>query len=139
MSKKTISIICVLALLNYIGCSSNEVISKNTFLRNHTLSKEGNSRDIYINTVNDDQYFFESDHYIFEKDSLRGVGKKIFPTDQENFNGKIAYADILTVEQETSDTGNTLLLIVGIVVAGALIFAGIWAALFGSVVHDVTH
>ncbi len=137
--KKTISLICVLALINYIGCSSKEVISKNTFLRNHTSSNKGNSKNIYVNTVNDDQYFFESEHYTFEKDSLSGIGQKIFPTNQKYFNGKIAYADILTVEQQTSDTGNTVILVVGILVAGALIYVGIAAALLGSVVNDVTH
>ena len=130
--KKTISIICILAVLNYIGCSSKEVMTKNTFIRSYALSTGNNSKDIYVNTVNDDQYFFASRNYTFEADSLSGNGKKILPTKEEGFVGKIAFADILTVEQETSDTGNTILLVAGIVVAGALIFAGISAAALSS-------
>lgn len=137
--KKTISIICILAVLNYIGCSSKEVITKNTFIRSYVLSKGDNNKDIFVNTVNDDQYYFASGHYSFETDSLSGNGKKILPTKEEGFVGKIAFADILTVEQETSDTGNTLLLLLGIVVAGALIYVGIAAAVGSSVVHDLSN
>ena len=137
--KKIISIICILAVLNYIGCSSKEVMTKNTFIRSYSLSNGDNRKDIFVNTINDDQYFFASGHYTFETDSLSGNGKKILPTKGESFVGKIAFADILTVEQETSDTGNTLLLLVGILVAGALIYVGITAAFYSSVVHDFTH
>ncbi len=136
--KKTISIICILAVLNYIGCSSKEVMTKNTFVRSYALSSGDNSKDIFVNTLNDDQYYFASGHYIFETDSLSGNGKKILPTKEEKFVGKIAFADILTVEQETSDTGKTLLLLVGIVVAGALIYVGISAAFYSSIVHDLS-
>lgn len=136
--KKTISIICILAVLNYVGCSSKEVMTKNTFIRNYTLSNNDNSKDIYINTVNDDQYFFASGDYFFETDSLSGNGKRILPTNEEDFIGKIAFADILTVEQETSNTGNTILLIVGIVLIGALVFAGISAAALSSSMNSCT-
>ena len=136
--KKTISIICILAVLNYIGCSSKEVITKNTFIRSYVLSKGDNNKDIFVNTVNDDQYYFASGHYSFETDSLSGNGKKILPTKEEGFGGKIAFADILTVEQETSDTGNTILLIVGIIVAGALIYVGIAAAALSSSMNSCT-
>ncbi len=136
--KKTLSIICVLAVLNYIGCSSKEVITKNTFIRSYVLSKGDNSKDILVNTVNDSQYFFASGHYIFETDSLSGNGKKILPTKEERFVGKIAFADILTVEQETSDTGNTILLVLGIVAAGAAIYAGIAFAATSSTMNSCT-
>lgn len=134
--KKTVSIICILTVLNYIGCSSKEVMTKNTFVRTYNLSNNDNSNDIYVNTINDDQYFFQSGHYSFETDSLSGNGKKILPTKEENFVGKIAFADIVTVEQETADTGNIILLVVGILVAGALIFVGIAAASFNSSMHS---
>ena len=136
MLKKIITIVCILSVLNYIGCSSKEVMTKNTFIRTYNLSNGDNSKDIFVNTVNDDQYFFQSGYYSFEKDSLNGTGKKIFPTKEESFKGKIAFADILTVEQETNDTGNTILLVLGILVAGTLIFVGIAAASFSSSMHS---
>jgi hypothetical protein len=138
MSNKIICIICVLALLNYIGCSSKEVMTKNTFIRTYNLSNGDVSKDIYVNTINDDQYFFPGGHYSFEADSLIGNGKKILPISEEIFKGKIAFADILTVEQETTDTGNTILLALGILVAGALIFAGIAAASMSSAANSCT-
>jgi len=136
MSKKLVSTICILAILNYIGCSSKEVLTKNTFIRTHNLSNGDNSKDIYVNTISDDQYFFQSGHYSFETDSLSGNGQKILPTKEENFTGKIAFSDILTVEQETTDTGNTILLALGIVTVGAIIAVAIAAAAFSSSVHS---
>jgi hypothetical protein len=139
MSKKILSTICVLALLNYIGCFSTEIISKNNFIRAYSISKGDNSKDIYVNTTDDNQYFFQSGNYLFEADSLLGNGKKILPTKEENFKGKIALTDILTVEQETVDTGNTILLVLGILVTGALIYVALAAATITSITHDVTH
>jgi hypothetical protein len=139
MSKKLVSTICILAILNYIGCSSKEVMTKNTFIRIYNLSNGDNSKDIYVNTITDDQYFFQSGNYLFEADSLLGNGKKILPTKEENFKGKIALTDILTVEQETVDTGNTILLVLGILVTGALIYVALAAATITSITHDVTH
>ncbi|HCY76617.1 MAG TPA: hypothetical protein DHV28_11925 [Ignavibacteriales bacterium] len=136
--KKTISIICILAVLNYIGCSSKEVMTKNTFISSYVFLKGDNSNDIFVNTLNDDQYFFASGHYTFEADSLSGKGMIILPNKKGNFSGKIAFADILTVEQEASDTGNTILLVVGILLTGALIFVGISAAAFSSSVNSCT-
>ncbi len=136
--KKTISIICILAVLNYIGCSSKEVMTKNTFIRSYSLSNGDNSKDIFVNTINDDQYFFASGHYTFETDSLSGNGKKILPTIEENFTGEIAFADILTVEQETSNIGNTIILVLAILAVGALIYIAVLAADINSTARSCT-
>lgn len=136
MLTKIISIICIIAVLNYIGCSSKEVMTKNTFIRTYKFSNNNNSNDIYVNTFNDDQYFFQSGHYTFETDSLSSNGKKILPAKEENFEGKIAFADIVTVEQETADTGDTVLLVVGILAAAAIIVTAIAAASFNSSAHS---
>ncbi len=119
--KKTISIICILTTLNYIGCSSTEIISKNTFIRTYSLSNGDNSNDIYVNTVDENQYFFQSGSYSISNDSLKGIGKKILPNEMQSFNGKIALKDIESFEGKTTDKGNTLLLVLGIVTIGAVL------------------
>lgn len=128
--KKTISIICILAFFNYIGCSSKEVMTKNSFIAENHLN--GNINDIYVSTINDDYYFFSSGNYVIVNDSLSGVGKKILLDKEVNFNGKIALADILTIEQKTFNPGKTIILALGILAVGALIFTAIIASSMNS-------
>ena len=136
--KKTISIICILATLNYIGCSSTEIVSKNTFIRTYSLSKGDNSEAIYVNTTDDNQFFFEAGHYSLSNDSLNGVGKKVLLNEMKPFNGKIALTDIVSIEEETTNTGNTILLVLGIVAVGAIVIFAIAAAHFSSSAHSCT-
>lgn len=136
MLKKIISIICILTVLNYIGCSSSEIISKNTFIRTYSLSNGDNSKDIYVNTVDDNQYFFESGHYSISKDYLTGIGEKVLPNEMELFDGKIALTDIVSIEEETINTGNTLLLILIIATVGAVVVFAISLASVNSSVHS---
>ena len=136
--KKTISIICILAILNYIGCSSTEIVSKNTFIRTYSLSKGDNSEAIYVNTTDDNQFFFEAGHYSLSNDSLNGVGKKVLLNEMNPFNGKIALTDIVSIEEETTNTGNTILLVLGIVAVGAIVIFAIAAAHFSSSAHSCT-
>ncbi len=128
--KKTISIICILAFFNYIGCSSKEVMTKNSFIAENHVS--GNSKDIYINTINDDYYYFPSGNYIIVNDSLSGTGRKILSDNEAFFKGKIALADISTVEQKTTSVGNTILLVLGISLIGLILAAAAFGAALGS-------
>lgn len=133
--KKTISIICILSVLNYIGCTSKEVMTKSTFIGDYKLSHGDNSDDIYVSTDNNDYYFFPSGNYSLTNDSLRGVGKKILLDKEESFNGKIALADIVTVEQKTTAVGNTILLVLGISLIGLIIAAAALGAAAGSAMN----
>jgi hypothetical protein len=134
--KKTTSIICILATLNYIGCSSTEIVSKNTFIRTYSLSNGDNSKDIYVNTVDDNQYFFEAGHYSLSNDSLNGIGKIVLPNEMKSFNGKIVLTDIVSIEEKTTNTGNTILLVLGIAAVGAIVIFAIAAASFSSSAHS---
>lgn len=137
--KKSLSIICVLTTLNYIGCSSTEIITKNTFIRIYNLSNGDNSNDIYVNTVDDNQYFFQSGSYSVSNDSLKGIGKKILPNEMQPFNGKIALKDIVSFEEQTTNTGNTILLALGIVTIGIIIVVAIAAASVSESAHSCTN
>ena len=125
MSKKIISTICILAVLNFIGCSSKEVITKDTFIQTYKSSNDEDKKDIYIHTINDEQYFFSYDNYFFENDSLNGIGKKILLNNKEDFKGKIALAAISNVELEDINPVTTLLLVIGItsIIIGAAFLA----------------
>jgi hypothetical protein len=138
MTKKMISTICILAVLNYIGCSSKEIITKNTFIRTYSLSKGDNSKAIYVNTTDDNQYFFEAGHYSLSNDSLNGIGKKVLPNEMKPFNGNIALTNIVSIEEETTNTGNTLLLVLLIATIGAVIVVAISAASVNSSVNSCT-
>ena len=127
MKNKVIIYAVIITFLNYLGCTTKEVMTKNTFIETYVLNNKVNDKDIYINTIDDNKYFFSAGMYFLENDSLAGTGRKITLTESEIFKGKIALSDIASVEQETTDSGNTILLVTGILVVGAITLAGIAA------------
>lgn len=133
MKKYITAILIPCLLLQFSGCYSSNYISKDKFLFDEkrqdvkqstfqdSISVDEKHKDIYINTINEELYFFSFSNYYLENDSLIGRGKKIFNYNEENFNGKIALTDILTIEQTEINSTNTLLFISGFI----LIFGGL--------------
>jgi hypothetical protein len=119
-------------LLQLYGCYSSNYITIDQLVNEKrqdvkqatfqdSISVDEKHKDIYINTINEELYFFSFSNYYLENDSLIGRGKKIFNYNEESFNGKIALTDILTIEQTEINSTNTLLFISGFI----LIFGGL--------------
>ena len=123
MKKITICFLLI-AFLNYLACTTMNVVSK------HTIKEEvkvGTIRnDLYIVTKDNSRYHFGSWGYRIESDTLYGKGLKINLKSKEPFEGKIALDDISYFEMEEGDAIATVGLVVGtaaiVLLAVTLIF-----------------
>lgn len=121
--KKSLIIICITAFINYIGCSSTGIITLNDL-------KYGPPSEISILTKDNKSYIFKPGNYRAEQDSLFGIGTMVDETSNSfDFRGKIAFQDIEIISGSQIDSGNTILLILGI---GALVLLIFFAAAAGS-------
>jgi hypothetical protein len=138
--KKYISAILIpCLLLQFVGCYSSKYIAVEQLVNEgrkdaelnefqDSVSIGGHTKYFYINTINEEQYFFSSGNYFFDNDSLNGIGRKILGYEEEDFSGKIALVDISTIEQKEINTASTLwfifgstLIIIGMVVGAVAV------------------
>ena len=97
MNKKLIASILVVALLNLLGCYSSELIKGPDL--------EQTTDDIQVKTIDGKEYQFSESNFYVENDTLRGRAPII----------KIALSNIESIEVESFNLLNTLLLTGGIV------------------------
>lgn len=124
MKRYTSAILIPCLLLQFVGCYSSKYITVDQLVNEERKEAEltviqdsvsfgENTNYFYINTINEERYFFSSGNYFLDNDSLSGIGRKILENEEEDFGGKIALADISTIEQKEINTSNTLWFIFG--------------------------
>ena len=112
MHKKLISSILVVALLNLVGCYSFESITVPEYKQ--VEEEEGKPDEIYVLIKDREKYHFLKDNFYIVNDILYGKGKLLLGDREELIDKKIALSDIVLIEVENFDLGDTCLLSGGI-------------------------
>jgi len=125
MLKKHLTGFLILSILNFTGCTSLEVISKEDVDKGQT--EINLSDELYLTTKDFTRYHFLAYNYQIVNDTLYGSGAIEASSSITPFKGAIALDEIINFEQNKPDTGATLGLIGGIIAVG-LVVLGIIAA-----------
>jgi len=115
--RQKILIACMLiSIINYIGCYSADMVTRNEL-------EHGFSSEISLLTKDNETYYFPEHSYRLEKDSLSGKGR-LLKSDYtfDVFNGKIALSDIELITGKKVDEGKTALLILGAIGISLIIY-----------------
>ena len=123
MSKKLISSILVVALLNLVGCYSFQPVTVPEYEK--VVEKDGKPNEIFVKTKDSQEYHFMKDDYHLEKDTLFGKGK-LMPDELETSDINIALAEIKWIQLEQLDWGTTTCLGIGIAALSFLVGYAIW-------------
>jgi hypothetical protein len=117
--KKYLIGILVIALLNFIGCYSSEVVNKEDF-QDGKLQIDF-SEELYLTTKDSTNYHFLPANFQIVNDTLYGSGAIEASSSIAPFKGAIALDEIINFEQSKPDTGATIGLIAGIIAVGLLV------------------
>ena len=128
MYKKLISSILVIALLNLVGCYSFQSVTVPEYKQ--VEEEEGKPDEIYVLTKDGEKYHFLWANFYIVNDILYGKGKLLLGDREELIDKKIALSDIVLIEVENVDLGDTCLLAGGILLGVGLIFFIIFAATY---------
>jgi len=115
--KKLIFSILFVALLNLLGCYSNQILYPDQY----QVIKEACSEadEIIINLKNGEKYKFVRGYFDIHNDSLTGEGFVIKNEIEEPYKGKIPLSQIKTIQFYKVDGEKTFLL-VGVITIGVL-------------------
>ena len=118
MSKKIVSSILIVAILNLVGCYSYEMISGTDYQK----IEQDNPDEIIVKTFEQTEYYFAGSNFHFENDTLYGKASR--NSDMENVDKvKIAISDIESIETKTYATANTWILGIGVGIVAVGILA----------------
>jgi hypothetical protein len=112
MKKKIIIYFLIIAFLNYLGCTSLNIASKEEVkqkLENGTYYQE-----LYLITKDNNRYHFGKRGYHIKNDTLYAKGLKVNMNGEVPFEGKIRLEDISYFEVEELNTLSTVGLVLGI-------------------------
>jgi len=90
-------------------------------------AESGKPDDIYLTKYDSTSYYFVKPNYYIENDTLYGKGKLILNHKAEQLNRKIPLSDIESIEFESINSSDTLLLSGGLLLALAAIFVVVFA------------
>lgn len=125
MLKKYFIGLLTLAILNFTGCYSLEVINKEDV--NEGRAQINLSEELFLTTKDSTRYHFLAYKYQIANDTLYGSGAIEASSSITPFKGAIALDEIINFEQNKSDTGATIGLFTGIIavvlLAGVILFA----------------
>ena len=96
MSKKLISSILVIALLNLVGCYSFESVTVPEYKQ--FVEEEGKPDEIYVKTKDIQEYNFSESNFNVENDTLYGTGKLLRSTEAITFEERISISEIDSIE-----------------------------------------
>ena len=119
-----------LAILNFTGCTSFEVINKEDV--NEGRTQINFSDELYLTTKDYTRYHFLAHNYQIANDTLYGSGAIEASSSIAPFKGAIALDEIINFEQSKPDTGETIGLIAGIIAVGLLVSVIIFAAAYST-------
>lgn len=122
MIRKIIIGSIIIFYLGYIGCYSNEIISKEEIVSGEY--QVDHTQNIFITTSDFSRYHFISGYYHFQKDSVYGEGTKLVSGQKNSFKGVLPVNEIISIEQEQIDEGSSAGLVLGIIAIG-VVAAGI--------------
>ena len=133
MIKKILISLVIISFLNYLGCYTSEIITKNEIDQG---TKKINLKEVIsISTKDYKSYSFGANQYQIQNDTLFGTGVITKLGKQIPFKGKIAMNDIVSIEQKSTDAVATIGLVLGIAALGALIFT---LVVVTAVTNDIT-
>ena len=122
MSKKIITTLLIVALLNLLACASAQTFTASEYRQ--VYGKEDKPDVIYITTKDGQEFKFKEPILIFKSDTLHVKGLLTSSSD-EQVDKYFALADIETIRSYTEIvSGNTFLIILGI---GGLIYLLLYA------------
>jgi hypothetical protein len=126
MLKKYFIGLLTLAILNFTGCYSLEVINKEDV--NEGQAEINLSEELFLTTKDFTRYHFLPANFRIASDTLYGKGTIQDSSSIIPFQGSVALTDIVSIEQRTPDTLATIGSVVGIIVIGfvfALLIMGV--------------
>jgi hypothetical protein len=119
MLKKYFTGLLTLAILNFTGCYSLEVIDKEDVDEGRTQINL--SEELFLTTKDFTRYHFLPANFRIESDTLFGKGTIQDSSTIIPFQGSVDLTDIVSYEQRTPDTWATIGLITGIIAIGLVI------------------
>jgi len=119
MLKKYFIGLLTLAILNFTGCTSLEVIDKEDV--NEGRAEINLSEELFLTTKDFTRYHFLPANFRIASDTLYGKGTIEDSSTILLFQGSVALADVVSFEQRTPDTWATIGLITGIIAIGVVV------------------
>jgi len=116
MLKKYFIVLLTLAILNFTGCTSFEVINKEDVSEGQ--AQINLSEELYLTTKDCTRYHFLPANFRIASDTLYGKGTIEDSSLVIPFQGSIALTDVVSYEQRTPDTLATIGLITGLLAIG---------------------
>ncbi len=109
-------VIILLSILNYTGCYSDGVITRDELAN-------GFSSNISLLTSSNETYYFSKNSYKVVRDTLSGTGQLLKSDNtMTDFKGKLALNDIELMTGKKIDGGKTALLILGVAGISLLVY-----------------
>ena len=125
MLKKYFIGLLTLAVLNFTGCYSLEVIDKEDV--NEGRAEINLSEELFLTTKNSTRYLFLPPNFSIANDTFYGKGTIENSSTIIPFQGSIALSDVVSFEQRTPDTWATIGLITGIIAIGVVVASLVFA------------
>ena len=119
MQKKYFIGLLILAILNFTGCYSLEMINKEDV--NKGLAQINLSEELFLTTKDSTRYHFLPANFRIASDTLYGKGTIQDSSSIIPFHGSVALTDVESFEQWTPDTWATIGLITGILAIGLVV------------------
>jgi hypothetical protein len=119
MLKKYFIGLLTLAILNFTGCYSLEVINKEDV--DAGQAEINLSEELYLTTKDFTRYHFLPANFSIASDTLYGKGTIQDSSSVIPFQGSVAITDIISIEQRTPDTLATIGAVVGIIAIGCAV------------------
>lgn len=119
MLKKYFIGLLTLAIINFTGCYSLEVMNKEDVDEGRTQINL--SEELFLTTKDFTRYHFLPANFRIASDTLYGKGTIQDASSVIPFQGSIALTDVVSFEQRTPDTLATIGLITGIIAIGVFV------------------
>ena len=119
MLKKYFTGLLTLAILNFTGCYSLEVMNKEDV--NKGLAQINLSEELFLTTKDSTRYHFLPANFWIASDTLYGKGTIEDLSSVIPFQGSVALTDVVSFEQSTPDTWATIGLITGLIAIGVVV------------------
>lgn len=125
MLKKYFIGLLTLAILNFTGCYSLEVMNKEDV--NEGRTQINLSEELFLTIKDSTRYHFLPANFQIASDTLYGKGTIQDSSSVIPFQGSVALADVVSFEQRTPDTLATIGLVAGILAIAIVVAYSIFA------------
>jgi hypothetical protein len=128
MLKKYFIGLLTLAILNFTGCYSLEVINKEDV--DEGRAQINLSQELFVTTEDFTVYHFLPANFRIASDTLYGKGTIQDSSSIIPFQGSLALTDVVSFEQRTPDTWATIGLITGLIAIGVVVVGLVFVVTF---------